>query len=230
MRLAVTPRICRIRQPGGVTQSRSGSESLGQLLGGRRGALDATVPSAAFVLGWLLAGQSLGWGSVAALLAGGTTAVVRWRRERRALAALLGLLGVVLAVLVVLHTGRAADFFLAQLLSNVASALLWSASIAARWPLLGLVLGAVLGQRTAWRRDAALLRAYSRASWVWVGQYLVRIGVFLPLWAADAVLALGVARLALSWPLVAACVAISGAVLYRSLPAGHPGLRHPSNP
>jgi hypothetical protein len=42
-----------------------------------------------------------------------------------------------------------------------------------RWPLLGLVVAFVLGQRARWRRDPALLRAYMRASWVWVGQYLV---------------------------------------------------------
>ena len=77
----------------------------------------------------------------------------------------------------------------------------------------------------AWRQDPALLRAYSLASWVWVAQYLVRIAVFTPLWAAGAVVGLGVARVALSWPLVAACLAVSGAVLVRVLPADHPGLR-----
>jgi hypothetical protein len=36
---------------------------------------------------------------------------------------LLGVLGVVLAALFVLRTGRAADFFLVQIVSNAASAL-----------------------------------------------------------------------------------------------------------
>jgi Protein of unknown function (DUF3159) len=69
-------------------------------------------------------------------------------------------------------------------------------SIALRWPLLGVVVGAVLGQRTAWRRDPALLRAYSRASWVWVGQYAVRVAVLTPLWYAGQAVALAVARVA----------------------------------
>lgn len=200
-------------------------ESLTGLLGGRRAALDATAPPVAFVLAWLISGRSLYWGAGAALLAGGAVAVLRWARGDRPLAALLGMLGVLAAALIALHTGRAADFFLVQLLSNVVSALVWAVSIVARWPLLGVIVGGALGQRTSWRRDPALLRAYSLASWVWVCQYLVRIAVFTPLWMADAVVALGIARVALSWPLIPACIGASGLVLYRALPANHPGLR-----
>ena len=200
-------------------------QTLAALLGGRRAALDATAPVIAFVVGWLASGHSLGWGAGAALATGATVAALRWRRGDRPLAALLGLLGVSVAALIALYTGRAADFFLAQLLSNVASALVWALSVLVRWPLLGVIVGAALGQRTSWRHDRALLRAYSLASWVWVGQYVIRIAVFTPLWAAGAVVALGIARVALSWPLVAACVALSGTVLVRALPADHPGLR-----
>lgn len=200
-------------------------EPLTGLLGGRRAALDATAPAIAFVAGWLLSGRSLAWGAAAALVAGCAVAAMRWGRGGRPLGALLGLLGVSAAVLIALYTGRAADFFLFQLLSNLVSALVWTVSVLARWPLLGVIVGGLLGQRMSWRQDPVLLRAYSRASWVWVGQYLIRIAVFAPLWAAGAVVALGVARVVLSWPLVAACVAVSGAVLMRALPPDHPGLR-----
>jgi hypothetical protein len=213
-----------VGHPGGVSRP-DPAELLTALLGGRRTALDATVPAVAFVLGWLMSGHSLGWGAAAALLTGAVVASLRWYRGDRPLAALLGLLGVSLAALIALYTGRAADFFLAQLLSNVVSALVWALSVLIRWPLLGVIVGGALGQRTAWRRDPALLRAYCLASWVWVGQYLIRIAVFTPLWAVGSVVALAVARVVLSWPLVAACIAVSGAVLVRVLPADHPGLR-----
>lgn len=183
------------------------------------------MPALAFVTGWLVSGRSLSWGVGMALAAGGAVAVVRWCRGGRPLAALLGLLGVSVAALVALYTGRAADFFLVQLLSNLASALAWTLSVLVRWPLLGILVGGLLGQRTSWRRDPALLRAYALASWVWVGQYLIRVAIFTPLWAANAVVALGVARVALSWPLVAASVTVSGAVLVRALPPDHPGVR-----
>ena len=202
-------------------------ESLADLLGGRRAAVDATVPAAGYVLGWLGGGRSVAIGSAVAVLA--ALAVSAWRLGRgdRPRAVLIGLLGVCVAALIALRTGRAEDFFLLQLLSNAASALTWAVSIVVRWPLLGVVVGAVLRQRTAWRRDPALLRAYARGSWVWVGQYVVRVTVFLPLYAAGQTVALGMARVVLTWPLVAACLAVSWWVIRRHLPPGHPGLRHP---
>ncbi|HEY0449800.1 DUF3159 domain-containing protein [Actinophytocola sp.] len=204
--------------------------SLRELLGGRRGAVDASIPPAVFVLGWLLTGRSLGWGALAAVAAGAVIGTVRLVRGGRVTAVLAGVAAVAGAALVALYTGRAQDFFLIQLLSNVASALAWAVSILIRWPLLGVVVGVLLGQKTRWRRDPDLVRAYGRASWVWVGQYAVRVLVFGILWWSGWVVALGVARVALSWPLVAATVAASAVVLRRSLPADHPGLRHPRMP
>src|SRR5918999_194342 len=160
-------------------------------------------------------------------LVGAVVAVVRLVRGGRPRAVLFGLLGVAVAALIALYTGRAVDFFLVQIVSNAASALAWAVSIVVRWPLLGLVVGTVLGQRTRWRHDPDLLRGYQRASWVWVGQYLVRLAVFLPLYAANAVVALGIARTVLTWPIVALCVALSWPVLRSALPPGHGGLRHP---
>ena len=202
-------------------------ESLADLLGGRRAALDATAPPVVFVAGWLLGGQSLAAGAAAAVVAALLVALWRVRQGDRPRAVLIGLLGVCVAALIALRTGRAEDFFLLQIVSNAASALVWAVSIVVGWPLLGVIVGAVLGQRTRWRRDPALLRAYKRGSWIWVLQYVLRLAVFIPLWAAHAVVALGVARGVLTWPLVAACLAVSWWVIRRSLPADHPGLRHP---
>ena len=205
-------------------------ESLSDLLGGRRAALDATAPVAGFLAGWLATGHSIAWGSAAAVLVALALAAWRLRRGDRPGAVLIGLLGVCVAALVALRTGRAEDFFLIRLLSNGASALAWAVSIVIRWPLLGLVVGGVLGQRTSWRRDPALLTAYQKGSWVWVLQYVVRLAVFLPLYAAGQVVALGIAQIALTWPLVAAVIAVSWWVIRRSLPPNHPGLRHPQVP
>ncbi|MFI5897430.1 DUF3159 domain-containing protein [Actinoplanes sp. NPDC051513] len=202
-------------------------ESLAQLLNGRRAAVDATLPAAGFVVGWLAAGQSIWAGAAVAVACAIGVSAWRLRAGEKPRAVLIGLLGVCVAALIALRTGRAEDFFLLQLFTNAASALAWAVSIVIRWPLLGLVVGGVLGQRTRWRRDPALLRAYAMGSWVWVLQYVVRVAVFLPLYAAGQVVALGVARVALTWPLVAACLAVSWWVIRRTIPADHPGLRHP---
>ncbi|RCW43546.1 uncharacterized protein DUF3159 [Halopolyspora algeriensis] len=210
-----------------ISDSEPDRDSLMRLLGGRTSALDASAPPVAFGLGWLLSGESIATGGTVAVIVGALIGLWRLFRGARPLAVLVSLLGVMLGAVVALRTGYAADFFLIRLGTNAASALAWMISIAVRWPLLGVVVGTLLGQRTHWRRDPALLRAHSRASWVWVGQYVVRLIVFLPLWSINAVVALSAAQVVLTWPLVAACVALSWWVLRSVLPDDHPGLRHP---
>jgi hypothetical protein len=207
------------------------SDTLADLLGGRRGAVDATVPPLAFLLGWLLTDHHIGWGAGVAVAAASALCAYRLITGAKITAALGGLAAIIAAALVVLYTGRAEDFFLLRLLVNIASGLAWALSILIRWPLLGVVVGAILGQKARWRRDPDLLRAYGRASWVWVfGQYGIRALVFGALWLSGNALALGIAQVALSWPLVGVVVAASAVVLRRSLPDGHPGLRHPRIP
>lgn len=211
------------------------TETLRDLLGGRSGAVDATVPVVGFVLGLTVA-QAAGWDSPVAW--GGGTAVafaavlgaIRLARGRAPRAVLFGLLGVAVAALIALYTGRAIDFFLIQVVTNAASALAWAVSIVIRWPLLGVVVGTLLGQKTRWRHDPDLMRGYQRASWAWVAQYLLRLVVFLPLFLADQFVALSIARVAMTWPLVAVCIAVSWPLLRSALPPGHPGLRHPVEP
>lgn len=213
-----------------VTDQSTRELPLRDLLGGRRGAVDASIPPAVFVVAWLASDRSIGWAAVAAIAAGVAVGVWRLAKGRRVTASVASVAAVSLAAFVALRTGRPEDFFLIQLLSNVASALAWALSILIRWPLLGVVVGVLLGQKTKWRRDPELVRAYGNASWVWVlGQYTLRVAVFGVLWWSGWVVALGVARVALSWPLVAATVAASAVVLRKSLPEGHPGLRHPKS-
>jgi hypothetical protein len=208
-------------------QQQQQQESLSTLLGGRRGAVDATLPPLAFVAGYLAAGRSIEIGVAAALAVAVGIGVWRLTRGGSVRAVTLGILGVALAALIALRTGRPEDFFLLRIATNVVSALAWAASIAIRWPLLGVVVGLVLGQKAAWRRDPALLRAYRIGSYVWVMQYVVRVAVLVPLYLTGQVVALGIAQAALTWPLVALCLAVSWWVVRRALPPGHPGLRHP---
>jgi hypothetical protein len=210
-----------------TTRPDPAGESFADLLGGRRAAVDATLGPLAFGLGFVAGGRSIEWGVGAAILVTAVLGAWRLARGDKPRAVLVGLLGVVVAALVALHTGRPEAFFLIRIASNAASALAWAVSIVLRWPLLGVVVGTVLGQGARWRRDPALLRAYSRASWVWVAQYVFRLVAWLPLYWAGQTEALAFTTAALTWPLVAACLAASWYVMRRSMPADHPGLRHP---
>ncbi|MGI5126208.1 DUF3159 domain-containing protein [Pseudonocardia sp. CA-107938] len=212
-------------------------DSLRAILGGRGGAVDATLPVVGFVIGLVIAQavdlpapQPVYWAGGLAVAVAAVVAGVRLAQGRRPRSVLIGLLGVVVAGAIAFYTGRAIDFFLPQIISNAGSALAWAVSIVIRWPLLGVIVGGLLGQRTRWRHDPHLLAGYQRASWAWVAQYLVRLAVFVPLYLVGAELALGIARLALTWPLVAVCIAVSWPLLRSALPPGHPGIRHPVPP
>jgi hypothetical protein len=209
-----------------------GGNPFTEILGGRGQAVDASVPGVVFVAVWLTA-DALAWvqpillGGIAAVVVAAVIAVWRLRRGERPRALAVGLLLAVGAALLALYTGRAEDFFLPRIVANAGSLVAWLVSIAIRWPLLGLVVSAALGKPRSWRYDPDLVRGYSRASWLWAAQYLVRIVVLLPLWFADEVVALGIAQVVLTWPLVIVCALGSWPLVRSALPPGHPGPRHP---
>ncbi|MET4098774.1 hypothetical protein ABIB37_001011 [Agrococcus sp. UYP10] len=205
-------------------------ESLARLLGGGRAAVEGSVPPVGFLVGWLASDGDLTASVVWSLAASAVVLVLSVVQRRAPRAVLIGMLATAVAAMIAQQTGEARNFFLVQLLSNAASALAWSVSIAVRWPFLGLIVGGLIGTRTRWRRDPGLLRAYSRASWVWVAQYVVRVAVFSVLWWLDEATWLAIMRVALTYPLIIACVAISGWVLFASIPRGHPGIRAPQVP
>lgn len=205
-----------------VTQS----NPLNELLGGRRGALESALPSVVFVTVYLIS-ESLGIALGTALTVAAVLAVLRLLRREKPVRVLAGLAGVAIAAVVAARTGNAADYFLPSLLANVASALVWAVSIVARWPLLGVIIGFAVGQKTAWRQDPDLVRAYGNASWIWAGSFLVRAGVNTPLYLTDNLLGLGISRVLLGFPMVLLVIAGSWWAIKRSLPVDHPGIMHP---
>ena len=132
----------RTTAPSGATTGPP--ENLASLLGGRRGALDATLPVVAFVGGYLLGGYlvdretipgtPVAWGAGAALVIAALVAGWRLAHGGKPRAVLTGALVVAASALIALRTGKAEDFFLLQILTNAASALAWSVSIVLRWP------------------------------------------------------------------------------------------------
>ena len=190
------------------------------LAGTGRQMADAVVPTAAFVVVWLVA-QAVSWpepillGGLASIVVAGAVAVVRWRGGERPRAAAVGLLIAVVATLIALYTGRAEDFFLPRIVANAGSLAAWLVSIAIRWPLLGVLLGPLGGEGMAWRRDPEQVRLYSRASWIWVGVFTLRLAVQLPLYLAGALLALGIARTAMGLPIFLLAIWLSYLVLQR---------------
>ncbi len=186
--------------------------SLMDAFGGRRGVLDSGLAPVTFVVAYLVSGSNLGVALTAALVAGAVVTALRLAAKDTLRHALAGFGAVALAAFVASQTGRAQDYFLPSLLSNAAAALAWAVSIWIKRPFLGITVGA-LTRSSAWRTDPVMLRAYCRASWIWVVSFLVRVAVMTPLWLAGQTVALGVAKVALGWPMVLVVIWLSWLVV-----------------
>lgn len=187
-------------QPTAGEPSRSPSAvSIFSAMGGYRGLLDSVVPTVVFVPLYALSGLNVAiW---AALAAGAALFAARLARRETLQHAVAGFVVVAIAALLVRLTGRPEAFFLPKLLINSGYALAYAVSILIRWPLLGVVLGPFLGEGFGWRDDPGRLRRYSLASALWVGMFLLRLTVQVPLFLNEQLVALGIAHVLMSWPL-----------------------------
>jgi hypothetical protein len=182
------------------------------------------APPIVFVLAYALSGSQLAWAIGAALVIALLLASWRLLRGERPVRVVGALLVVALGALVAAYTGNAVAYFWPLVLANVVSALAFAVSILVRWPLLGVIVGPIAGTRMRWRSDPDLLRAYSRASWLWVGLNLIRAAVQVPLIEGENLWALAAVR-PVFYLLVLGTIWLSWVVIKRSLPAGHPGIR-----
>lgn len=191
---------------------------LAKAIGGWRGVIDSGLPSIVFIIAYLIGNQL----NVAIWLAVGTgvgIAVFRLARRQSIQQILGGLAGVAISAYFASRTGKAENYFLPGLLTNLGYFVAILVSILVRWPLLGLFVGSLVGEPTAWRHDPAQRRAYAAASWIWVGVFGLRLLVQVPLYLAGAVGVLGFTKVAMGWPLF-----LLGAYLtYRVL---HPVVGH----
>jgi hypothetical protein len=186
---------------------------LAEVVGGALGIAESVLPPATFVATYTATGQQTQPALIAALALGVLFGIARVVRRQTPQFALAGLVGIAISAYVVARTGRAEDFFLPGLLANAGYALAYATSIVVRWPLIGVLIGIASNRGMEWRRDPARVRAYSRASWVWVGLFSLRLAVQLPLYLTGAVVALGVARVAMGVPLLVAGIWLTWLIL-----------------
>lgn len=201
--------------PGGNAPQSAGA--LLGLLGGTRGMLDSAVPGALFVAVYV-GTRNL---TTPLWIAGGAAlAILVYRLVRRDTLrhAVGGFIGVAVAAGLAVLTGKPENYFLPSLGLNVAYAMASAVSLAVRWPLIGLVLGAVFGEGTHWRCDQARRRAYTTATVLWLCMFALRIAVLFPLWLADLLVPLGIGRIALGYPLYALVVWLTWLIISRTQP------------
>ncbi|GAB3084073.1 DUF3159 domain-containing protein [Pedococcus soli] len=193
-------------------------QRLSKALGGWRGSLETALPTVAFVVVWT-ATKDVRTAVIAAAAVIVVLAVVRLAQRQSLQFVGSAALATAIAAFFALRSGRAQDAFLPGILTSAAWGVAALVSVVSRWPLVGFMVGAgdprAAEDPFSWHRDRGLVRVCQRLTMVLVVMYAVRVAIMLPLYFAGEVAWLGVAKVALGWPLWLAGLAVMGLMLVR---------------
>ncbi|WP_344062675.1 DUF3159 domain-containing protein [Microbacterium pumilum] len=184
-------------------------------MGGWRGILESVVPGLVFIIAYTVTidpstGQGDLWLSLALSVGIAAVFVVARLIARQPVnAAVGGLIAAGVAAALAAFTGQASNNFIPGFITNIlyGSAFLISALIG--WSLIGLAVGFLMGEGTAWRRDKRKRRAFFWLAIAWASLFAARLIVQVPLYFADNVTALGTLKLVMGIPLFAPMVAVT---------------------
>jgi hypothetical protein len=195
------------------TESDATHKVVWSAMGGWRGILESVLPSLAFVILFTIRpeplilplGMSVGLAAV--------FTIVRLLQKSPPSAAIGGLVAAAAAAALALWTGRGEDNFVPGLITNAVygTGMLVSALIG--WSLIGLAVGFLMGEGTAWRRDRRKRRAFLWLGIAWAALFFARLAVQLPLYLAGDVTALGTLKLIMGLPLFAPLIAVTWLVV-----------------
>ncbi len=195
-----------------------------------RGALESILPPFVFISVYLGLGgdasEDLVWAIGAAVGLALVFTIWRLIEGKHPARAIGSILIVLLSGYIAGRTGSAADFFWPRVLLNAASALAFVFANLIGWPLIGVILGPLVGTKMSWRKDPDLMRAYKRASWPWAVLNLVRTALLVLFIDGNNLWALAASG-AFFYGLTVVTIVISWWLIKRSLPADHLGIRHP---
>lgn len=209
----------------GIAQAAGPEFSVSEAVGGPRGLLEAVLPGLLFVT-WFTVTRDLEPSLVVALAAAAVLVLVRLVTRSSLTQSVSGLVGVGICAWAAARTGDAADFYTPGFLLNAGYAVLYAVSTLrlpriGPVPVIGLLVGPLVGEGLAWRHHPRRLRVYRQVTWLWVAMFVVRLAVQVPLYLAGAVGALGVARLLMGVPLFAFTAWLSWLML-RRVPQAQP--------
>ena len=177
-----------------------GQALLGQM-GGVRGLIYSALPVA------VLVPMNTAFGLLPAIFSalGVAAAILVWRLARRdsIQPALAGFLGVGISALIAWIVGESKGYFLLGIWTSLFWAIVFTLSVLIRRPVVGYVWSWVNGHDRGWRRSRRAVRAFDLATLTWVLVFGARFLVQNHLYDADQTGWLGVARIAMGWPLAA---------------------------
>ena len=169
-------------------------------LGGRRGLIDSGLPSILFLVVFNFA-HRLHPALYASLALSIALTVYRLIKRESLQHAMSGLFGVAICALFAGHSGKASAFYLPSIYKNIFFLILYGGANLIRYPLLGLVIGPIVGENLEWRKVPARKKVYTQAGWLWASMFALRIAIQYPLYKANKLNELGVANFFLGYPL-----------------------------
>lgn len=196
-------------------------------VGGVRGILEALLPGLVFLVVYSgltsFAGQDPQAALVPALAASVGLAVVftiaRLVTKGQPTQAIAGLIGVLASAALALWSGDARDNYVIGFYTNAAYALALTVSLLVGWPAIGLIVGFLMGDGLAWKKDKRKYRAAQFLTIVWIGLFVARLAVQVPFYLVDNVEALGATRLLMGVPLYALVLVFSWLVVRAIYPS-----------
>jgi hypothetical protein len=168
--------------------------------GGKKGLIDSGIPSVLFLIIFNISDR-LDSALFASIAISAILTIIRLARRDTIQHALSGFIGVLICAWFAHRTGNPSDVYIPKLLTNLGYGTVYLIANLAGWPVLGLLLGPILGENLRWRNHPERKRAYILASWLWVAMFFTRIAVQYPIYRTGNVNLLGTVNLAMGYPL-----------------------------
>lgn len=175
-------------------------ELLSKAIGGWRGLVDSALPSMLFILIFVFQ-QDLNNALIAALILGGILLFIRLFERKPLTQVISGFVGLSISVLITWRTKDASNFFLTGIITNAVYGFALLVSVLIRKPLIGYLVGSLVGDTSGWLKHPLLVRAYTIVTWLWIGVFGLRLVVQVPLYLNDSVALLGSVKIFMGWPL-----------------------------
>ena len=175
-------------------------ELLNKAIGGWRGLIDSALPSMLFIVIFVFQ-KNLNNALIASLALGAVLLVIRLIERKSLTQVLSGFLGLSISVFLTWRTKDASNFFLTGIVTNAIYGFFLLISVLIRKPLIGYLVGSLVGDTSGWLKHPLLVRAYTTVTWLWVAVFGLRLLVQIPLYLNDSIALLGSVKIFMGWPL-----------------------------
>jgi hypothetical protein len=169
-------------------------------LGGKKGIIDSTIPSLVFLITYNIT-HNLRACLYVSIATAALLMIYRLIKRDTLMHSISGFVGIAFCGWFAWKTGSAKAYYAPSLWKNSGFMLLYLISILVRYPLIGVLLGPILGENLKWRKDPKRLSAYTKATWIWFALFAIRLAIQYPLFKTNQLNALGVANIFLGFPL-----------------------------